>query len=127
LTTVQQDDMRVELEQPDGEAVTVVHVQGTLDRFSCPHLKDLLFRKVEAGDVELVIDLGGVDSVDSSGLGVLVGTLKLARRAGGDLRITGASHRLSTTIERLSLDQLLRHHPSVQDAVASFRTAPHQT
>jgi anti-sigma B factor antagonist len=118
------DDMRVDLEEVDGGAVTVVRVQGTLDRFSCPHLKELLFRRVEAGSVEIVIDLSGVDSVDSSGLGVLVGTLKLARRAGGDLRITGASQRLTTTIQRLSLDQLLRHHPNVQDAVASFRPAP---
>jgi anti-sigma B factor antagonist len=118
-----QDDIRVDLDHLDGGAVVVVRVQGTLDRFSCPHLKEMLVQAVEAGKTELVVDLSGVDTVDSSGLGVLVGTLKLARRAGGDLRITGASRRLATTIERLSLDQLLRQHASVQDAITSFRSA----
>src|SRR5438105_10802374 len=116
--------MRVELEQLDGESIAVVRVHGILDRFSCPQLKDRLVRALEAGGTELIIDLSGVESVDSSGLGVLVGTLKLARRAGGDLRLTGANHRLATTIERLSLDQLLRQHRSVQDAVTYFRSAP---
>jgi anti-sigma B factor antagonist len=116
------DDIHVDVEQLSDEAIAVVRVQGTLDRFSGPYLKDVLVRAVEAGNTELVVDLSEVGSVDSSGLGVLVGTLKLARRAGGDLRITGASHRLTTTIERLSLDQLLRQHTTVQDAVVYFRT-----
>ena|SRR5437016_850746 len=121
------DDMHFELEQLDGESITVVHVHGILDRFSCPQLKERLARAVESGGTEIIVDLTGVDSVDSSGLGVLVGTLKLARRAGGDLRLTGANHRLATTIERLSLDQLLRQHASVQDAVASFRATPNSS
>src|SRR5947208_3483625 len=119
--------MRLEVERLEGESVTLVRVQGVLDRFSCPHLKERLARAVEAGDTELLVDLSGVESVDSSGLGALVGVLKLARRAGGDLRLTGASHRLATTIERLALDQLLRHHTTVQDAVTSFRSAPYPT
>jgi len=119
--------MRVELQQLEGESVTLVRVSGVLDRFSCPHLKQRLARAVEEGENELVVDLSGVESVDSSGLGALVGVLKLARRAGGDLRIAGASQRLSTTIERLSLDQLFRNHDTVQDAVTSFRSAPNHS
>jgi anti-sigma B factor antagonist len=120
---VLEDDIRVELDQQYGGAILAVYVDGTLDRFSGPHLKEMLVQAVEAGKIELVVDLSKVDTVDSSGLGVLVGALKLTRRAGGDLRISGASHRLATTIERLALDQLLRQHPTVQDAVASFSSA----
>jgi anti-sigma B factor antagonist len=114
-------DMHVELEPLRAEAMMIVHVTGALDRFSGPRLKDMLLRAVDAGTNQLIIDLSGVNSVDSSGLGVLVGTLKRSRQVGGDLRLTGASHKLSTILTRMSLDHVLRQDSGVPDAITYFR------
>jgi len=121
--TLLSSDLHVEVEPLRDEDIAVAHVRGTLDRFSGPHLKELLVRAVESGTNQLVVDLGGVASVDSSGLGVLVGTLKLARRTGGDLRLACVGPRLTVIIERLALDQLLRRADTVQDAIALARAA----
>lgn len=42
----------------------------------------------DAGHRELEVDLAGVDLLDSTAIGVLLGALRRARLAGGDLRIT---------------------------------------
>ena len=120
-------DMFVELEQVGGEPIAVVHVKGTVNRFSGPRLKDVLSRALEAGTNQLVIDMTELASVDSSGLGVLVGTLKRARQTGGGLRLAGANTRLATILSRTSLDRLLHHHDSVQDAISYFRSSGQPT
>ena len=117
-------DTRVEVEQLGDEAIVVVRIKGTLDRFSGPRIKNILVRALEAGTNELVIDPSGVVSVDSSGVGVLVGTLKRARRDGGGLRLAGENHKLWTMLRMMSLDQMFPHDGSVQEAINQFRTAP---
>lgn len=121
------NDMFVELEQLGGEPIAVVHVRGTVNRFSGPRLKDVLGRALEAGSNQLVVDMTDLASVDSSGLGVLVGTLKRARQTGGGLRLAGANKRLATILSRTSLDRLLHHDDSVQDAITYFRSSGQPT
>ena len=53
---------------------------------------DLLFGRkirdlIERGHVKIVVDLGGVTYIDSSGVGMLVGKLKGVREKGGDIRL----------------------------------------
>jgi anti-sigma B factor antagonist len=114
-------DMQVELEQLDDEAIAVVRIKGTLNRFSCPRLKDKLVRAVEAGTKELVVDMSDVSSVDSSGLGVLILTLQRTRQVGGGLRLAGANEKLSTILTTMALDRLLQQDDTVQDSLRYFR------
>src|SRR5207253_5306022 len=47
--TLLSSDLHVEVEPLRDEDIAVAHVRGTLDRFSGPHLKELLVRAVESG------------------------------------------------------------------------------
>ena len=64
-----------------------------------------------------MLDLAGVPSVDSTGLGALLAGLRAARAAGGDLRLVHPSEQVRVVLELTTLDQLLRAYTSVEAAL----------
>jgi len=66
----------------DGMAV---EVQGTIDVFTSSRFKRHLQDLLDEGHYRLYVNLEGVRDVDSSGLGVLIGTLKRVREHDGCL------------------------------------------
>ena len=79
------DDFRISV-RDDNEAVTVT-VEGEVDVATAPSLRDELYRLIDRGTKTIVVDLGGMDFIDSTGLGVFVGALKRSREGGGELRL----------------------------------------
>ena len=54
---------------------TIVVVGGEIDVYTAPKLREKLIDLVSAGNYHLVVDMEGVEFLDSTGLGVLVGGL----------------------------------------------------
>jgi anti-sigma B factor antagonist len=101
-----------------GEA-TVVHVGGEIDVYTAPVLREHLDEHISAGRHHLVIDLEGVSFMASTGLGVLVGRLKLVRAANGTLRLVCSSERILSVFSITGLDKVFQIFPSVEDALAA--------
>ena len=57
----------------------VLAMTGELDLGSCPVLRQAVVAEVADGHNHLVIDLSGVDFIDSAGLGSVVGALRRVR------------------------------------------------
>ena len=74
--------------------------------------------EVRDGRSRLVLDLTGVDFVDSFGLGVIVGALKRPRLLDGDLRVVVPEPRVRRVFEVCDLDRVFDLHQSVDDAVS---------
>ena len=102
------------------QRVTVVTVTGRVDSASAGDLETALKRLVEAGHAHFVLDLAGVEFLSSSGLRVLVTTLKAVRKSGGDLRLAQPSQRASDAIDLAGLDVLFKTYADREAAVASF-------
>ena len=73
---------------------TVVHVGGEIDVYTAPVLREHLDEHISSGRTDLVVDLGGVTFMASTGLGVLVGRLKLVRAANGTIRLVCSNDRI---------------------------------
>jgi anti-sigma B factor antagonist len=94
--------------------------KGRLDMASAPAFRERVKQLVESGSLRLVIDLGDVSFVDSSGLGAVIGGLKVARQAGGDLRIARANEQVKLVLELTSLNRLLQPYESLEEALEGF-------
>ena len=67
----------------------------------------------------VVLDLAGIDFIDSSGLGLLVRLLNRARLAGGDLRICAASARMKEILRVTKLEKILTPYATAGEAIAA--------
>ncbi|WP_375485644.1 STAS domain-containing protein [uncultured Jatrophihabitans sp.] len=97
-------DIRVT--QADDRATVVIN--GELDEAATEPLKDIdLDHLSRSGCQDLAIDLGGVEFIDSSGIGALVGLRNRAAREGLSIRIDQAPLHVRRTLTVAGLDGLL--------------------
>ena len=75
MTSFHVDDVRTDL--------AIIRVVGRLNMVTAPDLRDVVAHAVKSGKSRLVVDLAGVEFMDSSGLGALIGALKTTRQARG--------------------------------------------
>jgi anti-anti-sigma factor len=103
-----------------GPGVAVAHLEGRLDLLSARDVRTRLTETVAAGQDRLVVDLGDVPFIDSSGLGALISALKAARQAGGDLRIARPDEQPLTVLKLTTLDRVLKPYATVEEALTGL-------
>jgi anti-sigma B factor antagonist len=95
----------------------VIHVDGELDVYTAPLLKEAVDSALAQGHVEMVVDLTRVGFIDSTALGVLVGSLRRARAEDGDLRLVMNDPHLEKMFRITGFDSMFSIHRSVEDAI----------
>ncbi len=99
----------------DGRAV--VSVSGELDMGTSPLLRKCLEAQLEAGRFDIVVDLLAVTFLDSTALGVLVGSDKSCSAAGGGLRLVFGESRVLKVFEITGLNKAFTILPTVDQAL----------
>jgi anti-sigma B factor antagonist len=113
----------LEIEVRDvGHRTALVVPSGRLDLLSAAEVKAALTAAVADGSKYLVVDLSAVPFVDSSGLGALIGGLRAAREAGGDLRLAALNDQAAAVLKLTTLDRVLVPHTTSEDAIAALAT-----
>jgi anti-sigma B factor antagonist len=97
---------------------SIVVVSGEVDQSSADEFKDALMQAVELSP-RVIVDLGDLGFIDSSGLSALVAGFHAARSAGGTLVVANPAGIVRRLLELTNLDTALDVRPSVEDALAS--------
>jgi anti-sigma B factor antagonist len=84
-------------------------------------LNEQLHELIDQNKKHIVVDLGKVKFMNSSGLGMLIGALTTMRNAGGDLRIANATDKIESLLIITKLITVFQHFKSVDEAVESFK------
>ena len=83
-------------------------------------LRQALDEVINAGCADLVLNLGDVRWIDSSGIGVVVKALTSAKRQGGTLKLVNPSKPTQQTLKMCGLLALFEIYGEESDAVQSF-------
>lgn len=94
------------------------NVMGGPDAVS---LNEKLHELIDEGKTNIVVNLGKVKFMNSSGLGMLIGALTTMRKAGGDLRIANATDKIESLLIVTKLITVFKHYKSVDEAVESYK------
>jgi anti-sigma B factor antagonist len=99
-----------------GVAVVTPNIKR-LDASVAPAFKQAVVDLVQAGDTRLVLDLGGLEFLDSSGLGAMVSILK-ALGATGSVAVCNVKGAVLSLFKLTRMDKVFTIVASREDAVA---------
>jgi anti-sigma B factor antagonist len=97
---------------------TVVHVDGDLDVYTAPRLKETL-ELVMAKGGSLVLDLSKVHFIDSTALSVLVGALQRSEADGGAFSLVVEDPFLLKIFRITGFDGMFSIYPQLKDALSA--------
>ena len=103
----QNEEKNMEIERLEEKGVTVVAVRGVINfgesaRQFSSYLEDLL----DAGVPAVLVDMSGIDHVDSTGLGELVGYLQRFEKEGRRLALLRPHRRILNLLRLTRLDEI---------------------
>lgn len=84
----------------------IIELEGEVDVYTAPQLKQQMIGILEGGAKELVVNLEKVDYLDSTALGVLIGGLKRMRERDGNMVLVCPSPRIRRVFEITGLDKI---------------------
>ena len=110
-------DIKVETRKSGDWAV--VDVEGEVDVFTAPKLREQIIALLTGGSTRIVVNLEKVGFMDSTGLGVLVGGLKRVKEKEGTLALAGAHGTVLRVLNVTGLNSVFPLHDTVDQAAGS--------
>jgi anti-sigma B factor antagonist len=105
--------MNIATSQRNG--ATIVGLSGRFDAHETEQVGSALRQAAPGGEV--VVDLGGVNFIDSSALSTLVQAMKRAREQGGEIKLAQLQSPVRIIFELTRLDKAFSIYPSVEEAL----------
>ena len=84
-------------------------------------LHDKLYELIESDRRQIVIDLAGVEWMNSTGLGILISSYTTLRNNSGELKLANVTDKIQSLLTITKLVTVFDSHDSVEEAVKSFK------
>jgi len=114
----QEESVDLKLDHHNKDGIEIVEVEGEIDVYTAPRLRELLIDLVNNGHYQLVVNMEKVEFLDSTGLGVLVGGLKRVRAHDGSLDLVCTQERILKIFRITGLTKVFGIHDTVDEAIA---------
>ena len=104
-----------------GDGIVILDLQGEVDAFTAPKVKQEMINQIERGIVRLAADLADVTYLDSTGLGVLIGGLKRTRDKSGELVLICPNVRIMRIFDITGLSRIFEMFKTEEEALSRLR------
>jgi anti-sigma B factor antagonist len=110
-------------EEPLDDHSVVIKVAGEIHATTAPEFSERLNEAIAGGKTGVILDLTGVDFIDSTGLSVLLNGLRRVTRVRGAMVLACANPTVLRLFEITKLDSTFDIVPSCDEAIARLRQA----
>ena len=97
----------------------VIEVRGEVDLYTSPQVREAIVGVTRRRTPLVIVDLTGVDYMDSSGVATLVEGLQFCRGYGGAFRLVGLGETVRQVFRFAKLDTVFDICPSAGEALAA--------
>jgi len=100
--------------------VTVCSLSGEININTSPELRKVFDELTAKKIAKVVLDLGSIEYIDSSGLATLIEMLRRMKRYNGKLRLYGLSEKIRSLFEITKLTKLFEMFDDEESALKEF-------
>ena len=111
----------LDIQIEDADGFTICRPVGELDAYTVGQFRESLGEL--ASRPRLLIDLSSVPFMDSAGLGALIGGIRRAREAGGDVAVCCSRPTLIRLLHTTGFDRIVPVAETVDEAAAALAAA----
>jgi len=98
--------------------VGLIEVSGEVDIYTAPKFKEDMLAAIDAGAINLVVDLSAVTFIDSTALGVLIGGVKRMHAVDGRITLVVNTRPVQKVFTITGLDNIFEIHETREKAFA---------
>jgi anti-sigma B factor antagonist len=113
--------MAVQITKRTEGDVMIVSCEGSIALGATANQFRAVLREVlTSGAKKLLLDLGGVNYVDSTGIGEMVGAFNLAMELGAGIKLVRVPRKVQTVLDVTRLSTVFESLPTVEEALGRF-------
>lgn len=102
------------------DGISLVDVTGRLTSFESRAFREMIQGLLKEGRTNIVLNLTGLEYLDSSGIGELVGNYMSIVKKGGVMKVVGLAPRVEEILKVTQLYQVFPEFPDEASALESF-------
>ena len=102
------------------EAVIIELKGNVMGGDDTKEFNELLHKLLDQGKTRIVVDVGGVKFMNSSGLGMLIGGLTTVKKANGNFKLANVTDKIESLLIITKLITIFETYDSVDKAVEAF-------
>lgn len=110
----------MEISQREADRVVILDIQGEIDLYNAPEIKDTMQKLIEAQKYSIIINLEKVSYIDSSGIGALISGLSNLKKYQGSLKIINVYASVKKVFELTKLTSFFEIYDSEEEALSKF-------
>lgn len=110
----------MEISQREADRVVILDIQGEIDLYNAPEIKDTMQKLIEAQKYSIIINLEKVSYIDSSGIGALISGLSNLKKYQGSLKIINVYASVKKVFELTKLTSFFEIYDSEEEAISKF-------
>lgn len=110
----------MEIIKSSRNSIPVLQLKGRFDAHEVEAVNAWLVGQTQLGSAKIIVNLEGVNFIDSTALSTLVRGLKLCREQGGDLRLCSLQQPVRVIFELTRLDKAFDIFAAEEDAAKGF-------
>ena len=116
--------MHLKIEKRAKQGITILACHGRIMFGDEANLLRSVLKDVLTTHRKVVVDLAGVNHLDSGGLGMLVGVRSTAKADGAEIKLSGMGQRLRDVLQITKLATVFDVYDTEQQAVEAFSATP---
>ncbi|MCX8092893.1 MAG: STAS domain-containing protein [Candidatus Goldbacteria bacterium] len=102
------------------DSIRILNCEGYLNFETYNYAKEILARLFRNNLYKIIFNLENINYIASSGWGVFLGNLEVARQMGGDIKLARMPEQVKFIYDALELNNVIEYYETVDDAVNAF-------